>query len=58
MFIYEFLEESASSVSIKEEILKEKIFKGAPNPLQDSLERYFESHWIPLSETEKYSSEV
>jgi hypothetical protein len=54
----EFLEEFASSVSIKKETLKEKIFKGTPNPLQDSFKGYFESHWIPLSETEKYSSKT
>ncbi|MBS7632415.1 hypothetical protein KEJ15_02170 [Candidatus Bathyarchaeota archaeon] len=51
----EFLEEFASSVSNKRETLKEKIFKGTPNPLQNSFERHFESHWISLSETDKYS---
>ena len=52
----EFLDEFASSLSIKKETLKEKIFKGTPNPLHDSFERHFKSHWIPLDETEKYSS--
>ncbi|MCL6579527.1 MAG: DNA double-strand break repair nuclease NurA [Candidatus Bathyarchaeota archaeon] len=54
----EFLEEFASSVSTKKETLKEKIFKGTPNPLQRGFERHFKSHWIPLSETEKYSSKT
>jgi len=54
----EFLEEFASSVSIKKETLKEKIFEGTPNPLHDGFERHFESHWIPLSEIEKYASKT
>ncbi|MGQ9811712.1 MAG: DNA double-strand break repair nuclease NurA [bacterium] len=54
----EFLEEFASSVSPKKEILKEKILKGTPNPLQESFERHFRSHWIPLTETERYSSKA
>ena len=51
----DFLEEFASSVSDKKEILKEKMLKGKPNPLANNFEKYFTANWISLNNTSDYS---
>lgn len=51
----DFLEEFASSIDNKKVTLKEKILKGKPNPLSSGFEKYFNAHWIPLNETDKFS---
>ena len=51
----DFLTEFASSVSSKKESLKAKILKGKPNPLSDDFQQHFESIWVPLKESGKYS---
>ena len=51
----DFLEEFASSVSGKKDVLKEKILKGKPNPLHDRFEKFFRANWISLGEIGKCS---
>jgi hypothetical protein len=51
----DFLEEFASSVLSKKEILKEKMLKGKPNPLANDFEKYFMANWIPLNSMNGYS---
>jgi len=51
-----FLNEFASSVNSKKEKMKEKIFKGMPNPLKDSFRKHFNSLWIPLKELAEFAS--
>ncbi len=51
----DFLEEFASSVSSKKDILKEKILKGKSNPLYDRFEKFFSANWISLDEIGKCS---
>jgi hypothetical protein len=51
----DFLEEFASSVSSKRDLLKEKILKGKPNPLYDRFEKFFRANWISLDEISKCS---
>jgi len=51
----DFLEEFASSISLKKETLKEKILKGRPNPLNEDFEKHFDSYWVPLDNVDKYS---
>jgi hypothetical protein len=51
----DFLEEFASSISYKKEILKEKMLKGKPNPLVNNFEKYFLANWIPLYNAGGYS---
>jgi hypothetical protein len=43
-----FLEDFATAVSNKNESLKEKIFKGKPNPLQELFKKFFIPLWLPL----------
>ena len=50
-----FLEEFASSLNSKKESMKEKIFRGTPNPLRDSFKRNFDSLWIPISKPSDFS---
>lgn len=47
-----FLKEFASSVNSKKEEMKEKIFKGRPNPLKDGFRKHFDSLWKPLKTAE------
>lgn len=47
-----FLKEFASSVNSRKEEMKEKIFKGKPNPLKDSFRKHFDSLWKPLKTAE------
>jgi hypothetical protein len=51
----DFLEEFALSVNGKREALKEKVFKGTPNLLQESFERYFYSNWTPIDDLGRFS---
>lgn len=51
----DFLEEFASSVSNKKEILKEKMLKGKPSPLADNFEKHFTANWTPLNDIGDYS---
>jgi len=51
-----FLNEFALSVNSKKEKMKEKIFKGMPNPLKDSFRKHFDSLWIPLKELVEFVS--
>jgi len=51
----DFLEEFALSVSSKREALKEKVFKGTPNLLQESFKPYFNSNWTPIDNLGKFS---
>ena len=41
----EFLSEFAASVGSKKDVVKEKVFKGTPNPLQDRFKAVFPSFW-------------
>lgn len=52
----DFLEEFASSISGKKDALKEKIFRGKSNPLDNRFRNVFDYHWIPLDEISKYSA--
>ena len=54
----EFLEEFASSIGNKKEVLKEKIFRGKPNPLQDTFRKHFEPLWTPLENTGEFASNL
>lgn len=49
-----FLKEFASSVNSRKEEMKEKIFKGKPNPLKDSFRKHFDSLWKRLKETAEF----
>ena len=54
----EFLEEFASSIGNKKEVLKEKILRGKPNPLQDTFGKHFEPFWKPLENTGEFASNL
>ena len=54
----EFLEEFASSIGNKKEVLKEKILRGKPNPLQDTFRKHFEPLWTPLENTREFASNL
>jgi hypothetical protein len=54
----EFLEEFASSIGNKKEVLKEKILRGKPNPLQDTFRKHFEPFWKPLENTGEFASNL
>ena len=54
----EFLEEFASSIGNKKEVLKEKILRGKPNPLQDTFRKHFEPLWTPLENTGEFASNL
>ena len=43
----EFLEDFAYLVNSKKNDLKEKIFYGIPNQLENRFRKYFDSYWIP-----------
>jgi hypothetical protein len=49
-----FLDEFASSINGKKEAMKEKIFKGKPNPLQHCFKKHFDSHWVSIEETAEF----
>ena len=54
----DFLEEFASSIGNKKEALKEKIFRGKPNPLKDTFRKHFEPLWIPLENIREFASNL
>jgi hypothetical protein len=54
----DFLDEFASSIGGQKEILKEKILKGKPNPLEDKFRKHFIPLWRPLANIEEYASNV
>ncbi|MGB9759816.1 MAG: DNA double-strand break repair nuclease NurA [Thermoproteota archaeon] len=49
-----FLEDFATVVSNKNEYMKEKIFKGKPNPLHEFFKKFFIPLWLPLESTERF----
>ena len=49
----EFLEEFAASVAAKKEAMKERVFKGTTNPLQDHLKGHFDTMWIAIDDYAK-----
>jgi hypothetical protein len=51
----DFLEEFALSVNRKRETLKEKVFEGTANLLQESFQRLFNSNWTPVNDLSKFS---
>ena len=54
----DFLGEFASSIGGQKEILKEKIMKGKPNPLEDAFRKHFTPLWRPLANIGEYASNV
>jgi hypothetical protein len=54
----DFLDEFASSIGGQKEILKEKIMKGKPNPLEDAFRKHFTPLWRPLTNIGEYASNV
>ena len=54
----DFLDEFASSIGGQKEILKEKIFRGKPNLLQNTFRKHFEPLWKPLENIEEYAVDV
>jgi hypothetical protein len=49
----EFLEEFASSVTLKKEAISEKVFKGTPNPLQEQFKERFGPLWVGIEDLSK-----
>jgi hypothetical protein len=49
-----FLDEFASSINSRKEEMRERIFKGKPNPLRDRFKKHFNSLWIPIRETGEF----
>ncbi len=49
----EFLDEFAASVVHKKEAIREKVFKGTPNPLQDRFKEHFDTMWITIDDPAK-----
>ena len=49
----EFLDEFAASVVRKKEAVREKFFKGTPNPLQDRFKEHFGAMWIEIDDPAK-----
>lgn len=49
----EFLDEFAVSVIRKKDVLKEKVLKGTPNPLQEHFREKFPSFWIRVDSPPK-----
>jgi hypothetical protein len=54
----DFLDEFASSIGGQKEILKERILKGKPNPLQDAFRKNFAPLWRPLENIEAYTANI
>lgn len=52
----DFLDEFASSIDRQKEVLKERILKGKPNPLQKSFKNHFSPLWRSLADTDEYTS--
>ena len=53
-----FLDQFAVSVASKKEMMKEKILKGKPNPLQDTFRKHFEPLWKPLEDIGEFASNL
>ena len=49
----EFLDEFAASVIRKKEVMKEKVLKGTPNPLQDHFREKLPSFWVGIDDPAK-----
>ncbi len=49
----EFLDEFAASVVHKKESIREKVFKGTPNPLKDHFKSHFGSMWVTIDDPVK-----
>ena len=52
----DFLSEFASSLNKKQEIMRDRILKGTPNPLQNRFEKHLDSHWVQLDEVDRFSA--
>ena len=49
----DFLDEFVSSVVRKKDGMKDRVFKGTPNPLQDQFREKLSSHWVKIDEPVK-----
>ena len=54
----DFLEEFASSIGNEKEVLKERILKGKPNPLQETFKKHFLPQWKTLANISEYALNV
>lgn len=52
----DFLGEFASSLSKKQEIMRDRILKGTPNPLQNRFEKHFNSNWVQIDQVDRFST--